>query len=393
MKSIGIVTVARSDYGIWQPVLKRMAEESGIRFWLYASGMHLEEKYGMTVKVVEKDGYEIRARIPTHMMANDPAGVVRSMGEGVKGFAAAFEHDRPDILCVLGDRFDMVPAVLAAAPYGMPVAHVHGGEVTEGAMDELFRHAITKLSHLHFASTREYADRIIQMGEEPWRVTVSGAPGLDNMLQTAMLSSVELERICGLSLTEKPLLVTLHPATLESMPVQDQVDNLLAALDRLGIPVVFTLPNADMGGDCIANAVRKFVDGNDRAVLVDNLGSQAYFSLMKTAAAMVGNSSSGIIEAASFSLPVVNIGIRQQGRARNANVIDCDNSARAIEQAVRRALDPLFRVSITGIKNVYGNGCASGVIVERLLHAEPTEKLIRKHFHSPPVMNKAFASQ
>ncbi|MCP5487525.1 MAG: UDP-N-acetylglucosamine 2-epimerase (hydrolyzing) [Verrucomicrobia bacterium] len=381
MKSIGIVTVARSDYGIWQPVLKRLSREPDIDFWLYVAGMHLEEKYGMTINAVAQDGYEIRARIPMGMRRNDAEGVGVSMGEGVSGFARVFEAGRPDILCVLGDRFDMIPAVLAAAPFGLPVAHVHGGEITEGAMDDLFRHAITKMSHLHFASTQEYADRIIQMGEEPWRVMVSGAPGLDSVLNTELLPPVELERLCGMPLSEKPLLVTFHPATLDALPIDEQINELLKALSRLRMPIVFTLPNADMGSDVIIQAIHRFRSQGAPAVLVDNLGSQAYFSLMHVSAAMVGNSSSGIIEAASFDLPVVNIGIRQQGRARNANVIDCTNNAASIEAAIRKAVDPAFREEIMGEGNIYGNGHAADLIVTRLMNAEPTGTLIRKRFH------------
>ncbi len=382
MRSVGLVTVARSDYGIWQPVLKRLAQQPGIDFWLYVAGMHLEARYGMTVNMVEKDGYPIRARVPMLMKTNDPGGVTRSIGHGVEGFAKVFESGLPDILCVLGDRFDMIPAVIAAAPFQLPVAHVHGGEVTEGAMDELFRHAITKMAHLHFASTRVYANRIIQMGEEPWRVSVSGAPGLDHLRSSAMLSREQLAEWCGLDLTQDPVLVTYHPATLDDMPALEQIRQLMAALAQIDGPIVFTLPNADMGGLVILESIRSFIELKPhQAVLIENLGSKAYFSMMSIASVMVGNSSSGIIESASLKLPVVNVGNRQKGRERNANVIDCSCDAKSILEALKKALDPGFRSSIQGIKNVYGDGDAATRIVDVLAEDIPRKKLINKRWH------------
>lgn len=372
--------MARSDYGIWQPVLKCISAESGVRLWLYVGGMHLEECYGLSVRMIEQDGYTIKARIPMDMQSNDARAVAWSIGAGVQGFADAFAEEPPDLLCVLGDRFDMIPAVLAAAPYRIPVAHVHGGEITEGAIDELFRHAITKMSHLHFASTLEYAGRIMQMGEEPWRVTVSGAPSLDHLYQTPQISRAELSRRCGLSLDCDPLLITYHPATLDPLPVEDQINSLLDALALVSMPLIFTLPNADEGGHQVARMIKEFVHPREHAVLVDNLGAQAYFSMMRISAAMVGNSSSGIIEAASLGLPVVNIGMRQQGRARNANVIDCPCSAAAIRDGLKIALDPAFRVALKGVVNIYGDGHAAQRIVDRLLRAEHKETLLHKRF-------------
>ncbi|HEY6234485.1 MAG TPA: UDP-N-acetylglucosamine 2-epimerase, partial [Candidatus Elarobacter sp.] len=310
----------------------------------------------------------------------------KSMGLGTIAFAESYARARPDVLLAVGDRFEMHAAVMAALPFGIPVAHVHGGEVTEGAIDDALRHGITKVAHLHFTSTQTYRERVIQLGEEPWRVTVSGAPSLDNLRTVRLLSRAELAARLGVPFDPAPLLVTFHPVTREIERTPAQIDALLAALHALRHPAVFTLPNADTGGQLVAQRVRAFVASHTNAWIADNLGTEAYFSVMNLAAAMAGNSSSGIIEASSFELPVVNVGSRQAGRIRAANVIDVDDDAASIHAGLQRALHPEFRAALRGLTNPYDGGDAAAAIVARLRDEPLGDRLMRKRFHDVPVL-------
>jgi UDP-N-acetylglucosamine 2-epimerase (non-hydrolysing)/GDP/UDP-N,N'-diacetylbacillosamine 2-epimerase (hydrolysing) len=377
---IGVVTVARSDYGIYVPLLRALQAADGLALALFVGGMHLSPDFGLTVRAIEADGYPIAARVAMALTADTPADIARSMGLGVAGFAGAFARSRPDILVVLGDRFEMHAAALAALPFKLPVAHIHGGELTYGAMDDALRHSMTKLSHLHFTATEAYARRVIQLGEEPWRVTVSGAPGLDNLRTVELLSRAEIEARYTLRLDEPFLIVTYHPVTLEFERTAWQTGEMLAALDETQMPIVFTLPNADTAGRLITELLRGFVAAHPRCRLVDNLGTQGYFSLMALAAAMVGNSSSGLLEAPSFQLPVVNIGNRQAGRVRAANVLDVGYNRAEIEAGIRRAVAPGFRAGLAALTNPYGDGHAAGRIVERLKAVALDDRLLVKRF-------------
>ena len=314
------------------------------------------------------------------LSSDTPEGIAKSMGLGTIGFAQAYAKHRPDILLVLGDRFEMHAAAVAALPFNIPVAHIHGGELTEGAIDDALRHSITKMSHLHFVANQVYRQRVLQMGEEPWRVTVTGSPTLDNLRCTERLSAKELGARHKLRIDPLPLLVTFHSVTLEYEQTPWQVGELLAALDACEMPVVFTMPNADTNGRVAARMMEEFVDAHPSAQFVDNLGTKGYFSLMALAGAMVGNSSSGIIEAASFQLPVVNIGTRQRGRTRAENVIDVGNSRREVADAIREACSPDFRSRLEGIVNPYGDGHASERITARLKEIVLDGHLIRKKF-------------
>jgi UDP-hydrolysing UDP-N-acetyl-D-glucosamine 2-epimerase len=381
MRTISTVSVGRSDYSIYLPILRQIKASKELRLHLVVAGAHLSEKFGMTVRAIEADGFGIGDRIKMVPPSDTPEGVARAMSEGLVQFARSFERRRPDLLLVLGDRFEMHAAVSAAAPFGIPVAHIHGGESTEGAMDELFRHAITKMSHLHFVATDAYRDRIVRMGEEPWRVTVSGAPALDNLREMDLLDVAEIEKAIGLPLKPPPLLVTFHPVTLEPDETTHQVRELLAALDGVNRPIVFTFPNADPGHEAVIAALRDFVRAHPRARLVTSLGTRLYFSLMARAAAMVGNSSSGIIEAASFRLPVVNVGNRQRGRVHGRNVVDADCTRDAIAKALRQVLRAPFRTGLSGLVNPYGDGRAAERIVKVLAAVPLDRRLIEKKFH------------
>lgn len=380
-KTITAVTTSRADYGVFRPVLRRIANASDLDLELMVTGSHLAPLYGHTVEQIEADGFRIRDRIETLLANDSPYAVAQSMGLTMLGFAQAYARAKPELLLVLGDRYEMFAAAAAAVPMKIPIAHIHGGETTEGAIDEAFRHGLTKMSHLHFAATEEYRDRILQLGEQPNRVIVSGAPSLDNLNDLKLLSQEELEQRLSFSLEQPFLLVTFHPVTLQYEEAASQFQQLLVALEQFNTRVVFTYPNADTSGQVIIRMIESYVAKHDNAVAVTTLGTQAYFSLMKLAHAMVGNSSSGIIEAASFHLPVVNIGIRQQGRVRGANVIDCDVVAADILSSLRLACSTNFHRSISGMANPYGDGRAAERIVTRLSQLELNEHLLHKKFH------------
>lgn len=379
---IGVVTVARSDYGIYLPILRKIEADPDLRLHLIVAGMHLSPEFGMTVRAIDSDGFEIGDRVEMLLSSDTPEAIAKSMGLGTIGFAQSYARFRPEILVVLGDRFEMYSAALAALPFKMAVAHIHGGEVTTGAIDDALRHSMTKLSHLHFVSIHEYRRRVIQLGEEPWRVVVCGAPSLDNLHDTSLLSREELAEKFDVSLDDKFLLTTFHPVTLEYEETERQFAELLAALDACGQPILFTMANADTNGRIINRMIRDFVKTHALAQAVDNLGTQGYFSAMALATAMVGNSSSGIIEAASFNMPVVNIGSRQDGRVRGQNVIDVGYDQKSILDGIKKALDPAFRGRLEGSPNPYGTGHASGKIVKVLKDIKIDDMLLKKQFYN-----------
>jgi UDP-hydrolysing UDP-N-acetyl-D-glucosamine 2-epimerase len=381
VRTIGVVTGARSDYGMLLPVLKAISADPALRLKLFVTGMHLSPDFGLTIREVERD-FEITERVEMLVASDTPEAISKSVGLGVIGFAQTYTRHRPDILLVLGDRFETLAAVTAALPFAIPVAHICGGEATEGAIDDAIRHSITKMSHLHFVALEEYRRRVIQMGEEPWRVTVSGEPGLDNITTVPQLSLAELETRIGMTLEPAPLLVTFHPATLELGQIEMQTTELLAALDTVGMSVVFTAPNADTESRIVATRIQDFVARHSNSRYVTNLGTTAYLSMMRRCAAMVGNSSSGIVEAASFQLPVVDVGSRQQGRIHAINVIHSELTAEAVVCAIRLALSPDFRHTLQRLKNPYGDGKAANRIVEVLKTVPLDRHLLVKAFHT-----------
>lgn len=380
MRTISVVTVGRSDYSIYLPILRKIQGDPNLDLRVTVAGMHLAPAFGLTVKDIEADGFAVTERVEMLLASDTPEGIAKSIGLGVIGFAQTYSRYRPDILVVLGDRFEMYAAALAALPFKIPVAHIHGGELTEGAIDDALRHSITKLSHLHFVSTQEHAERVLQMGEERWRIVVAGAPSLDNLHSLKLLPLEALERKYGTSFKEPPLLVTFHPVTLEYEHTRDQVTELLEALAALARPVVFTLPNADTNGHIIGEMIREFVKRQPFCWLLDNLGTADYYSMMACAAAMVGNSSSGIIEAPSLGLPVVNIGTRQRGRMRAANVIDVGYGRAEIIRGLEKALVPAFRAGLRNLANPYDKGRAAELIVEKIKNVTLDDDLVRKRF-------------
>jgi UDP-hydrolysing UDP-N-acetyl-D-glucosamine 2-epimerase len=378
---IAVVTVARSDYGGLRPVLAKIASSPALELLLIVGGAHLEPRFGQTEHLIVADGFGIAARVPMDLNDSSAAGAGRSAARAHAGYVEAYAQLNPDVLMVYGDRFEMHAAAVAAVPFGLPVAHLHGGELTFGAFDDSLRHSITKLSHLHFAAAEAYRVRIIQMGEEPWRVQTTGGPGIDAILNVPALDVAALQKLLGMTLDPAPVLITMHPTTLLPEATIKETEALLAALARIDRPIVFTAPNADPGNNDIRSRIERFVAAHANARLIENLDTPGYVGLMRIAAAMVGNSSSGLIEAPSFALPVVNIGERQAGRLRARNVIDVVGEQPQLEGALRQAIDPRFRVRLAGCVNPYGDGHAAERIVARLEQREPRERLVAKRFY------------
>lgn len=380
MRTIGIVTVGRSDYSILRPVLHRIEADDRLELALIVAGNHFALEYGATVSEIEADGLPIAARVPYAPSIDDRQAVATAIAVGVEALARVFAAIRPSILLIVGDRFELLAVAAAAVPMGIPLAHLHGGELTEGAFDDSIRHALTKLSHLHFASADAHARRILQLGEEPWRVVVTGAPALDEAMRVDALSETELSQRLGLGLQSPPLLVSYHAATLDAASTDDRIRELLGALDDVALPVVFTYPGPDPGAASIRRRIEEYASVHDDAVTVASLGGHAYYSLMQRAAAMVGNSSSGIVEAPSFQLPVVNVGGRQDGRLRARNVIDAPVDREAIAAAIRRAVSRDFRAGLADLVNPYGDGHASERIVQTLATVDLGPSLLVKRF-------------
>ena len=392
MKKIGVITTSRADYGIYRPLLKRLHQDTDLQLCLFVSGSHLSHKSGMTVYEIEQDGFPITECVPASPVSDTPQAIAEAMGSTMSGFASAYARSCPDWLVALGDRYEMFAAVAAAAPFCIPVAHLHGGESSEGAIDENFRHAITKLSHLHFTSTDFQAQRLIRMGEEPWRVSVCGALSLDNLHEMDLMSRETLSELCSIDFYSPVLLVTFHPVTLQYEDATRHINALLSALAHFDTPVLFTQPNEDTASRIIMECIQAFLKTHPASRMVANMGSRAYFSAMRYAAAMAGNSSSGIIEAASFALPVVNIGDRQKGRLHIANVVDCPCDAHAITDALHAVLAPAFRENLRGLSNPYDKGGAADIIMARLKNTPLGARLLMKSFWEVPATQERTSS-
>jgi UDP-hydrolysing UDP-N-acetyl-D-glucosamine 2-epimerase len=347
-----------------------------------AAAGHLAKGFGETLQHIEADGWPIGARVEMTPAEDSPLAAARSLGRGVTSFADAFVSIRPDVVLLLGDRYEMFAAATASVPLGIPLGHIAGGERTEGAIDEVFRHAMTKLSHLHFVAMDEYARRVIQMGEDPGRVYVTGSPSLDSIRSIPALTPAEIEHRFGVSVEPAPALITFHPTTRELQAGPEQLRALLDALKESGLPCVFTAPNADPSHQSLLREIEAFCDEHGHR-LVLNFGPAGYYSMMKYSRVMVGNSSSGIIEAASFSLPVVNIGARQDGRVRPPNVIDSNGERLEILRAIEKAISPEFRTGLDGM-NPYGDGHAAPRIVRAVMTAKIDDALLVKPFVDLP---------
>lgn len=379
-RTIGIVTVARSDWGHLLPLLHEIRASPDLDLALFVAGSHLAPRFGRTVTFIEDAGWKIDERVEMKLDSDAPEVIARAIGVGTVGFVEALSRTRPSVLVVLGDRFEMLSAAVAALPLMVPVAHIHGGEVTEAVIDEQIRHAITKLAHVHFPASEPYARRLRQMGEEPWRIHVCGAPGLDRFRSMSFLSRDELATRLGVPLGRPTLLITFHPVTLAPGETERHATELLGALERVDADVVITSPGVEVDSLGIVERLKTFAGRRSRARFVSSLGDDVYGSLLRQVDAMIGNSSSGLIEAPSFALPVVNIGDRQRGRLRAANVIDVGHDRAEIAAGIARALDPAFRRGLAGLANPYGDGHAAPRIVRVLRELDLGPRLLRKRF-------------
>lgn len=357
MKKICFVTGTRADYGIMSRLMKKIKETLGIRLQIIATNMHLAPEYGMTVSEIENDGFMVDWKVDSLLSGDSPAATVKSMGLTEIGLADAFTHLRPDLAVILGDRYEMLAAASAALIFRIPIAHLYGGETTEGAYDDNIRHAITQLSDYHFTSTREYADRIISMGKDPSHVHWVGSLGVDNIEDNAEMSLAELEESLGFRLGNRYVVTTFHPVTTLPGEEERQTRALLAALDYViskGRKILFTMPNSDTGGKRVANLIKEWsASRSDNVKAMQSLGRVRYFSALRYAEAVVGNSSSGLIEAPSFGIPTLNIGDRQKGRARGQSVLDVAADKEDITEGLKTILSPEFKQSATTASNPY----------------------------------------
>lgn len=384
-RRICVVTGSRADYGLLTPLLRQLVAEPAAELHLAVTGSHLAPEFGLTCRAIEADGFEIHSRVEMLLSSDTPTGIARSMGLAVMGFADVFAASKPDLVVLLGDRYEILAAAQAAMLARLPIAHIHGGETTEGAIDEAIRHSLSKMSHLHFTSADPHRRRVIQLGEQPERVFNVGALGIDNIVGHSLLTRDELERSLEIGLQAPLFAVTYHPATLGHLGAGPAIAALLGALQRFPTAsCVFSMANADPDGQEINRMIEQFVASNPgRAIAVKSLGQHRYLSLMRHADCVVGNSSSGILEAPALGVPTVNIGDRQKGRLRSASVIDCDEGEAEIIAALQRALDPAFRQIVEGADTPYGDGKAAPRIA-RVLLDYPLDGLLQKRFHDLP---------
>lgn len=383
-RRVAVVTGSRADYGLLYWILKDLQASADIGLQLCVTGAHLEPQFGRTVDAIRADGMPIAAEVPSFVPGDTPEAATQSIARGVAGFGDALSRLRPDVLLLMADRYEIFAAAAAAVALRVPIAHLSGGESTEGLFDDQLRHAITKLAHLHFASMELYRDRIVRMGERPERVFSVGEPGLDHCRRTSLLDRDAASAAVGLDLAKPTAVVTFHPVTLEPEHTARYVSELLNALATVPeLQLVMSYPGADPGATIISAAFEIYAAGRSGAVLHKNLGTLRYLSLLRHAGLMVGNSSSGLVEAPSFELPVLNIGSRQGGRVRAANVLDVDCRSDAIAAGIRRLLAPGFREALRGLTNPYGDGRTSERVV-RILRTCDLAELRYKPFYDGP---------
>ena len=383
-RKICVITGSRAEYGLLRWVMQGIKDDQDLTLQLIATGMHLSPEFGLTYREIEQDGFQIDRKVEMLTSSDTPVGIAKSMGLGVIGFADALSDLAPDLVLVLGDRFEIFAAVSAALVARIPVAHLHGGEVTEGAFDEALRHSITKMSHLHFVAAEEYRRRVIQLGESPERVFLVGGLGIDGIKRTTLLDRNALESSLGFSIGERSLLITFHPVTLEAETATVQMEELLLALaERTDTNLIFTLPNADTGGRKLIQLVQEFVAQHPNARAYRSLGQLRYLSCIAHVDGVIGNSSSGLIEVPSFKKGTVNIGDRQRGRLQAASIINCQPTRESIVTALERLYSPEFQKILNTVQNPYGDGGASEKIVQTIKSCS-LDQIAKKAFHDLP---------
>lgn len=379
MRKVCVVTGSRAEYGILRTLMQAIKDDPQLQLQIIATNQHLSKLQGETYKEIERDGFTIDYKVP---MADDEAPdcaktTAKSVGRGVTGFADAFEFLKPDLLLVLGDRYEMLAVASTALIYKIPIAHLHGGEITEGAFDDAIRHAITKMSHLHFTSTEEYRRRVIQLGEQPDRVFNVGALGVENIHKLHPISKQEIEESLGFEMTEKCFLVTYHPVTLSDMSSETQIQNLLEALDDYkDYHIIFTYSNSDTNSQIIIRRIQEYVDRNTgRCMFIPSLGQRRYFSCLRYVKAVIGNSSSGIIEVPGFGIPTLDIGDRQKGRIAAKSVIHCGYSVEEIKEGLKQVMKGTSKS-----ENPYDKEGTCQTILETI-KTYPLKNIVQKHFY------------
>lgn len=381
MRKICVITGTRAEYGLLRWVMQGIKDDPELTLQIIATGMHLSPEFGLTYQAIEQDGFQIDRKVEMLTSSDTPVGIAKSMGLGLIGFADALNELRPDLIVVLGDRFEIFSAVSAALVARIPVAHLHGGETTEGAFDEALRHSITKMSHLHFVAAEAYRQRVIQLGEQPDRVFLVGGLGIDNIKRLQLLDRAALETSLDFKLGPKNLLITFHPVTLETATAANQMEELLAALAALqNTQLIFTLPNADTDGRALIKQVEQFAAQHSNARAYTSLGQLRYLSCIAQVDGVVGNSSSGLAEVPSFKKGTINIGDRQRGRLQAASVINCEPNRDCISAALEQLYSTDFQASLRQVINPYGEGGASAKVVNTLKHTA-IAGIVKKTFH------------
>ncbi len=375
-RRIGVVTTSRADYGHLYWPLRELAAYPRIELGVFALGPHLAPQFGNTVAEIERDGFPLKARIECLLNSDSDTGMAKTIGVAILGLADALTAWRPDLLLLIADRYEMLAPAATALALRIPIAHIEGGEVSQGAIDDQVRNALTKLAHVHFTSTETARSRVIAMGEEPWRVHPAGAPSLDHLRRSTLLDRTALEARLGVRLSPPTIVAAWHPVTI-LRDTNTEADAFFAALEQAPGQAIFVYPNSDAGGLALIERAHALAARRAQTHVFVNLDPVAYWSLLGQADALIGNSSSGIMEAASFALPVVNVGLRQQGRERARNTIDAPAEAAAICTALKRALDPAFRASLAGMTNPYGDGTAAETIA-RVLETVSLDGLLIK---------------
>lgn len=379
-RRVCVVTGSRAEYGLLYWILKEIDASSELDLYLVVTGMHLSPEFGLTFNAIEQDGFKIAKKVEMLVSSDSAVGVAKSMGLGLASFGELYDELKPDIVLMLGDRFELLAAASAALVSTIPIAHIHGGEITEGAFDDAIRHSITKMSHLHFTATEVYRRRVIQLGENPERVYNFGAPGIENIKRRPVLDRLEVEAALGIELRDPSLLITWHPATLSPGQSRIQLECLLSALSSISATLIFTHANADTEGREVNDLIKEFVDKNsNRSVHHASLGQDLYLSTLRYVSGVVGNSSSGVIEAPSIPVASVNIGDRQKGRISAASVIHCDVDRDQISHAINQILDPKIQSSLREPHNPYGDGNVATRLVS-VLETVELEKIIKKRF-------------
>ena len=385
MKKICVVTGTRAEYGLLYWVMKGIQASSNLQLQLIVTGMHLAPEFGLTVTDIENDGFSIDSKIEMLMSSDTPIGITKSMGLGLIGFADALDRLRPDLILLLGDRYEIFVAATAAMVACVPVAHIHGGESTEGLIDEPIRHGVSKMSHIHFVATEEYRKRVIQLGEHPTSVENVGGMGVDCISRTKLLTRSQTEKSIGFNFLERNLLITFHPVTLDYLSAELQMEELLCALRQLDdVGLIFTMPNADTNGRIIFKMIKSFCDDSQNSACFSSLGHLRYFSCMKYVDGLIGNSSSGLIEAPSLKVGTINIGDRQRGRQRAKSVIDCPADAAEISKSIKYLFSSKFKKLLESVDNPYGEGGSSDKIVATL-QSHKYDGLLKKRFYDLPV--------